>query len=60
MADAPNTERKPEPDADKKAPREQTAEPPKEMSAEDLDKVSGGVAMQDLNFTTKVNKSSPG
>jgi hypothetical protein len=30
------------------------------MSAEDLDKVSGGVAMQDLNFTTKVNKSSPG
>ena len=45
-------------DAGKKVKQAQTPKKPGEMSDDELEKVSGGVTMQDFNFTKKVNKTS--
>ena len=58
MADLPNNDRK-EPDAAGKVKQAQTPKKPGEMSDDELEKVSGGVTMQDFNFTKKIDKTSP-
>lgn len=57
MADLPNKDRK-EPDAAKKVKQAQTPEKPGEMSDDELEKVSGGVTMQDFNFKKIIDKTS--
>ena len=55
MADNPNTEPKNEHEPPVKPPADQASE----MTSDELEKVSGGVASQDFHFVKKVDKSSP-
>lgn len=57
MADR-SSDRK-ERDAGKKVEQAETPKKPGEMSDDELEKVSGGVTMQDFNFTKKIDKTSP-